>query len=168
MAEESQTVTFAVETAWRSQVAAALADHAERLRRLLPSARIEHVGSTAVPGSVTKGDLDICVLVNGPEFGEAVSRLDAHYARNTGSDWSSEFAAFVAPDGDPAAVGVQLVVAGSAADVFVRWRELLLADAQLRGEYDRLKLRHEGASMESYRAEKSAFIEAALAAHAGG
>jgi GrpB-like predicted nucleotidyltransferase (UPF0157 family) len=42
----------------------------------LPGARVEHVGSTAVPGSLTKGDLDICVIVEGGQF-ERASRVPA-------------------------------------------------------------------------------------------
>jgi GrpB-like predicted nucleotidyltransferase (UPF0157 family) len=163
MAVDSPTVSFASEATWRAQVAEAFARHAEGLRQLLPRARVEHVGSTAVPGSITKGDLDICVIVTSSDFAGAVSRLDECYARNTGSDWTTEFAAFASREREPVDVGVQLVVEGSPADVFVRWRELLLADGHLRSEYDRLKLRHAGGSMDAYRREKSAFIEAALA-----
>jgi GrpB-like predicted nucleotidyltransferase (UPF0157 family) len=163
MAVDSPNVSFASEATWRVQVAEAFARHAEGLRRLLPRARIEHVGSTAVPGSITKGDLDICVIVTASEFPEAVAHLDLGYARNTGSDWTTEFAAFASREREPVDVGVQLVVEGSSADIFVRWRELLIADGQVRSEYDRLKLRHEGGSMDAYRREKSAFIREALA-----
>ena len=33
------------------------------LRPLLPTAEIEHIGATAIPGALTKGDLDVMVRV---------------------------------------------------------------------------------------------------------
>jgi GrpB-like predicted nucleotidyltransferase (UPF0157 family) len=167
MTEDADTVRFDSESVFRSRVAAAFADCSRQLGCLLPNARVEHVGSTAVPESITKGDLDICVIVGAADFAEALKRLEHEYARNTGSDRTEYFAAFVARSAGAVDIGVQLVVAGSPLDVFVRWRDLLLANASLRRQYDDLKRRHHGASMHQYRREKSAFIEAALAATAG-
>jgi len=44
---------------------------------LVPFAAVEHVGSTAVPGSATKGDLDILVRVDRADFENAQFVLDA-------------------------------------------------------------------------------------------
>lgn len=54
-----ERVTFLAEERIRGAVKRALARHRRRLQRLLPLADIVHVGSTAVPGSLTKGDLDL-------------------------------------------------------------------------------------------------------------
>ena len=37
-----------------------------------PGEKIEHVGSTPVPGAVSKGDLDICVSVPALDFKETL------------------------------------------------------------------------------------------------
>ena len=39
-------------------------DEKEKLSVVLPYAEIEHIGATSVPGTITKGDLDINVRVN--------------------------------------------------------------------------------------------------------
>jgi hypothetical protein len=44
-------------------------------------ARVEHIGSTAVPGSLTKGDLDICDIVPAdPELRARYDRLKQEHA----------------------------------------------------------------------------------------
>ena len=132
-----------------------------RIRAELPAAEIVHVGSTAIAGSLTKGDLDIAVRVSPSQFAEAERRLSRMYARNTGSDRNDVFSAFMDASTDPE-LGVQLVVIGSDYDRFGAWLELLRASAQLRREYDDLKRLHEGEPMDVYRAAKSQFIEARL------
>lgn len=154
----SERVSFAPERAFRDDVAAAYEEVGGALRALLPCACLNHVGSTSVPGSLTKGDLDVCVLVSAAAFADADAALARAYARNEGSDRTSTFSAFVA-DAHGVDVGIQLVVEGSTDDVFVAWRDLLNTNPELRAEYDALKRRFEGAPMDDYRAAKSAFIE---------
>jgi len=127
----------------------------------LPYAAVEHVGSTAVPGCLTKGDLDLSIVVSQQQFPQALVILDATFEPNTGSDRNTEFAAFV-DNSYQLPVGLQLAVAGTEADSFVAWRELLLKSADTVERYNHLKSKHQGGDMEQYRAEKSAFIEAAL------
>jgi GrpB-like predicted nucleotidyltransferase (UPF0157 family) len=158
----TETVRFQPEEAVRDAVALAYSEHAARLRSLLPYARIEHVGATAIPGSLTKGDLDICVIVDPERFAEADAVLGEHFARNNGSDRSTSFAAFVA-DGGAVPTGIQLAATGPEADTFLRWRDLLRRSRELREEYDRLKRLHEGGPMDAYRETKSRFIEDVLA-----
>lgn len=157
-----ERVTFAGEAEFRDAVRLAFDEHRRVIAELLPGARIEHVGSTAVPDSLTKGDLDLCVLVLPGDFAAADSRLAGRYARNTGSIHTAEFAAFTA-EGGTVDVGIQLVAAGSEWDTFVRWRDRLRADPALRLAYDALKRRFHGEPMDAYRAAKSAFIHDALA-----
>lgn len=132
-----------------------------KIEAALPSAEICHVGSTAVPGLWTKGDLDVVVRVTASEFSEAEVVLEGMFSRNTGSFRSDEFAAFLDSSTDPD-LGVQLVVIGSSVDNFLAWRHRLESDPQLRREYDELKRRFEGKSMEAYREAKAQFIEARL------
>ena len=134
---------------------------AARLRAILPHAEILHVGSTSIPGTLTKGDLDIAVRVSPDNFHEADRLLGELFNRNTESFRSDEFSAFQDSTSDPES-GVQLVVVGSIPDNFLAWRQLLESDAELRHEYDDLKKRFEGQSMELYRAAKTQFIEAHL------
>ena len=128
-----------------------------KLRHILPYGEFQHVGSTAIPGTLTKGDLDIVVRVLPGKFCEADLRLAELFERNISSFHSNEFSAFQDVTSDPE-LGVQLVAIGSETDHFHMWRQLLESDAELRCEYDELKRSFEGQSMESYREAKAQFI----------
>lgn len=153
-----ERVTFGDEADFREAAHRAYGEHRGALAALLPRARMEHVGSTAVPGSITKGDLDICVIVEPADFAEADALLGGRYRRNLGSIHTAEFAAFIV-DGGAIDVGIQLVAAESRWDAFVRWRDLLRSDPEVLRAYDVLKRRYEGKPMDEYRAAKSEFID---------
>ena len=143
----------------RGRVAEVFAGRRAELEGMLPGARIEHVGSTAVPGSLTKGDLDICVIVAGEEFERASRVLAGRFAVHQPDNWSPTLASFTAPEEDGIAVGVQLVPAGSPDERhFVGWRDRLRADPALRARYDELKLRHRADGMDAYREAKERLI----------
>jgi GrpB-like predicted nucleotidyltransferase (UPF0157 family) len=145
----------------RRRVAAIFARRRAELEALLPGARIEHVGSTAVPGSLTKGDLDICVIVEGGEFERASRVLADRFEIHQPENWSATLASFTAPSEDGIDVGVQLVPAGSTDELnFVGWRDRLRADPELRARYDEVKRRHRTDGIDAYRAAKERLIRA--------
>jgi GrpB-like predicted nucleotidyltransferase (UPF0157 family) len=147
----------------RERVAAIFARRRRELEEMLPGALVEHVGSTAVPGSLTKGDLDICVIVAGEEFGPASRALADRFRIHQPENWSPTLASFIAASEDGIDVGVQLVPAGSPDEhAFVGWRDRLRADRDLRMAYDELKRRHQGDDMDSYRAAKERLIQASI------
>jgi GrpB-like predicted nucleotidyltransferase (UPF0157 family) len=130
---------------------------------MLPGARIEHVGSTAVPGSLTKGDLDICVIVEGAEFERASRVLAERFEIHQPENWSPTLASFTAPSEDGVDVGVQMVPAGSPDELhFVGWRDRLRADPELRARYDELKRRLQDDGVDAYRAAKERLILASI------
>jgi GrpB-like predicted nucleotidyltransferase (UPF0157 family) len=145
----------------RERVAGVFGRRRVELEGLLPGARVEHVGSTAVPGSLTKGDLDICVIVEGEEFERASRVLAQRFEIHQPENWSTTLASFTAPSEDGIDVGVQLVPAGSPDERdFVGWRDRLRADPDLRARYDELKRRHQADGVDAYRAAKERLIEA--------
>jgi GrpB-like predicted nucleotidyltransferase (UPF0157 family) len=156
-----QRVAFVKEESVRALVRSAFRRHQRRLRRLLPEAEILHVGSTAVRGSLTKGDLDIQVRVPGEQFRAARAILAAHYARNTGSPSTPTFASFEQAELAPS-LGIQLTVAGSRYDIFWQITAYLAAHGEVNERYNALKLRYDGRSMAAYRRAKSRFLEALL------
>lgn len=136
------------------------------LAACLPAeATIEHVGATAVPGCLGKGDLDIAVRVPPDRFAACRAVLGRRYPDNPGSVRTADFAAFQDEATEPP-LGIQLVALGSELDVFVRFRDRLRTDRALAGHYNALKQAHAGRPMAAYRAAKDAFIAAALAAPA--
>ncbi|WP_238280623.1 GrpB family protein [Methylobacterium goesingense] len=125
------------------------------------SADIRHVGATAIPGCLTKGDLDLVVRVDAADFPAAEVCLAARFARNAGSIRTEDFAAF-ADDGQPLPLGIQLTVKGGPFDVFHHFADALRGDAGLLERYNALKTRCDGLPMDAYRDEKSRFIAAVL------
>lgn len=137
------------------------------LSAMLPAgADIRHIGATAVPGCLTKGDLDIVVRVAAADFAAADRALASKYARNEGSLRTSEFAAFEDGSRTPH-LGIQLVVIDGPLDVFHQFVEALRRSPELVADYNALKRRFDGADMATYRAAKDAFVERVLThAHA--
>lgn len=155
-----ETVKFRVESKKQSARALELFDQErQEILSLLPNADVQHVGSTAVPGSLTKGDLDIQVRVSAEDFRDAERVLSKAYERNKGSTRTDCFAAFK-DDLTVPPLGVQLTAEGSAVDSFWKFRELLCTRQDLRDAYDALKRRFDGGDMDAYRAEKDRFFEA--------
>jgi GrpB-like predicted nucleotidyltransferase (UPF0157 family) len=132
-----------------------------KLAHVIPAAEIHHIGSTAIPGTLTKGDLDVLVRVSAEDFRVAEAALERMFRRNTGSFRSEAFAAFLDHSTEPD-LGVQLVVRDGEADTFLVWRERLESDPELRRQYDDLKRRFEGKSMDEYREAKAQFISERL------
>ncbi|HYO53680.1 GrpB family protein [Archangium sp.] len=151
------TVRFLPYEQVRERAEDAFREHHAHLSSLLPYADIQHMGSTAIPGARTKGDLDIQVRVPRERFAEAEALLAKHYARNEGSDRTPEFASFQ-DETLPVPLGIQLTVMGGSHDFFSRARDQLLAEPERVAEYDALKVRWEGGSMKVYREEKAAFF----------
>ena len=143
----------------RARVATAFERMRTRLAALLPDARIEHIGSTAVAGSLTKGDLDVCVIVTAADFDAATQTLAGSYSVHQPANWTEALASFIAPLDDGLEIGIQLIVGGGAEeDWFIGWRENLRSDPELRARYDRVKREHAGGSVEGYRAAKERLI----------
>lgn len=140
------------------QVQAAFEALQERLHAILPGkADIQHIGATAIPGCLTKGDLDLCIRVEQKNFPACDTALTKHFPRNTGSDKTDSFAAFHAEN-----AGIQLVVSRSEYDTFTAFRDLLSANPTLLADYNALKQKYHGKPMDEYRKAKSDFIRTAL------
>lgn len=129
----------------------------QRLIRLLPTgSEIMHVGATAIPGCLTKGNLDIMVRVDSDEFGEADRALASLFTRSLAVR-ESTFAAFEDP-GSTLHLGIHLVARGSAYDVFEKFRDRLNASPALLREYNALKREYDGAPMVQYQSARDRFI----------
>lgn len=137
---------------------------AAELRRMLPaSADIRHIGATAVPGCLTKGDLDIVVRVPVEDFGEADLALAARFARNIGSKRTDGFSSFEDGAASPH-LGIQLTVVGGEDDDFHLFAEALRREPELVAQYNALKQAFVGQPMQVYRDAKSAFVTDVLRA----
>ena len=121
------------------------------------------MGATAVPGALTKGDLDLLVRVEEPEFPGAAEALSRHYAIHQPHNWTPALASFTASGADEPPVGIQLVIAGSDADGFFGpFRDALINSQTLLAEYNELKLCLDGLEYERYTERKAQFVERVL------
>lgn len=127
------------------------------IRVLLPAAIIEHIGSSAVPGSLTKGDVDVMVQVEASQFTTARSALDSRFSYNPEMPPEDEFVSY-SGEYQGMDFGIQLVSGNDDQFGFLRWREALKADSELLAKYNRIKQSRADSDMEAYRAAKSALI----------
>ncbi|MFJ7952814.1 GrpB family protein [Lysinibacillus sp. NPDC096418] len=128
----------------------------------MPEADVQHVGSTAVPHSLTKGDLDIQVRVTPELFLKAVQTLSKLYDLNEGSVKTDSFRAFK-DDSTIPPLGVQLTIIDSEYDFFWKFRDVLILNDIFRVEYDELKIEFEGKEMDEYRVAKNEFFQKIMA-----
>ena len=160
-ASNDETVSFLPEDHFRARVQRRFAQLRSELQTAISGAQIEHVGSTAITGALTKGDLDVQVRVSASAYSAAKDRLCELYDVNAGGFSGSDAISFEDYSGEPH-VGIHLTVVGGSGDVQSRFRDLLLAPESLRQDYDDLKRQFEGKSMAKYREAKETFVTRVL------
>ncbi len=160
-APDDELVHFAPEQRFREVVVRLFQRVQAQLQTVLPNADVQHVGSTAIPGSLTKGDLDVQVRVPDTEYAAAKAKLSELYSVNAGGFVADDATSFEDYTTQPP-LGIHLTVVGGSADIQWRFRDLLVASPTLRKQYDELKRRFEGGSMEKYRDAKADFVSRVL------
>lgn len=132
------------------------------VRALVPSARIEHVGASAVPGAISKGDLDVFVGIERREFDTAIRALRKVGYAEKEDTLRTESLCMMETGKYDSPVAIQLVENGSRFEMFLTFRDALRHDGSLLHGYNEMKRNCEGRSEEHYRAAKASFIEEAL------
>ena len=137
---------------------------ADRLSAVLPDAQIEHVGASSIPGALSKGDLDICVIVKREQFANSLVRILALGYQVKVDTLRTEQLCMLIPNvpGDDHAI--QLVEAGSQFQCFLTFRDALRSDPSAVSRYNEVKRRAADQSEEEYRSAKGAFIVEVLKA----
>lgn len=107
-----------------------------RIVKLLPDAEVHHIGATAIPGALTKGDVDVLVLVASEALSQAISVLGQQYAVKQRENWTADFASFGDDTGYALPLGVQVVVKGSENDFLLYLRDYLTAHRSALEEYN--------------------------------
>lgn len=139
-------------------------DVENKIRPYLPNAEIIHVGSTAVPGCLTKGDMDIVVRVAESEFINSIGVLGKIFGRsdrNPPMDDYAEFDFF----GKRLPVSIQLVSINGAYDDFHIVTTILNRDKKILQKFNELKITFNGCDMEDYRQAKNKFFKEIIAAY---
>jgi len=130
-----------------------------RIAQLLPYADIQHIGSTSIPNSLTKGDLDVVVRIPSSEFKHSIEELKFIYDINQPKNWSNTFASFKDDKKLGIDFGAQVVVKDTKSDDFTKLRDILLSNPDLVEEFNIIKEKYEGKSMDEYRKEKADFFQ---------
>jgi GrpB-like predicted nucleotidyltransferase (UPF0157 family) len=128
------------------------------LSSILPDARIEHIGASAVPGAYSRGGVDICVAVPRDGFDEALGVLgEAGYVLRAQEEADDRWAALVAPHA-ALPLRLQLIESGSRHEALIGCRDSLRGDASLLARYNALKIDAGPRGGAAYGAAKARFF----------
>lgn len=144
---------------------AALRTEVERVLSLVravipPGAEVLEVGSTAVPGVIGKGDIDLLARASHEHFDALRGALDAHFERNAGQLSNATYQGYLVPSSFD--VAIQCTVRSGPYDDFEAFLHALREDPSEVSAYNELKRAWDGQSMAAYRVAKATFIERVL------
>ena len=154
-----EIVHFRPSSEFKDSAGLLFAEIKEKLATLLPFADIQHIGATAVPGLLTKGDLDINIRVESDKFDTTVDALKKLFEMNQPHNWTPNYASFKVDTTYDLPVGIQLTVIGTPDDEFLKHRDTLQADPKLVAELNEIKQKFEGKEMSEYREGKGKFYK---------
>ena len=129
---------------------------------VLPHARIEHIGSSAVIGLISKGDLDVFVGVEPQTFADALSKLKSLGYREKKDPLRTPSLCMLVVERYTWDAAIQLVANGSEFEFFLDFRDKLSTCPRLVEQYNELKTQCTGMEADEYRNVKSQFIESTL------
>ena len=151
----------------RSIAETVLAEVTTEMSTILPTARVEHVGSSSIPGALSKGDIDVCIIVAAGQLPKAVSALTARgYVEKTETLRTPQLCMLLSPRRD-IDLALQVIETGSQFEFFMSFRDALRSDPALVTRYNRVKKEALSLSDDQYRQAKSRFIEEVLLARRG-
>ncbi|AUM26505.1 GrpB family protein [Acinetobacter pittii] len=128
---------------------------------LLPFAKIEHIGSSAIPNAISKGDLDIYIEVKPDQFKFAIKRLKTlNFIEKQNTLRTHELCMLESLNNDD--VAFQIVVTDSVFTFFLAFKNKLINSPTLVNEYNQLKLQCSHLDPDQYRTIKSDFINRVL------
>lgn len=133
----------------------------KEISTLLPFAKIEHIGSSAIPNAISKGDLDIYVEVKSDQFEFAIAQLKTlNFIEKQNTLRTHELCMLESLNNDD--VAFQIVVTDSVFTFFLTFKNKLISFPTLVNEYNQLKLQCSHLDPDQYRTIKSDFINRVL------
>ena len=127
---------------------------AAALERLGVDGELVLTGGTCLPGTLTKGDIDLHLRVRPEHFPGAVARLSEAYAAASPDAWADTLAVFDIPGSHP--TGLAVTPLGSEHDQrFHRSWDALRSSPDLLAEYNQIKAT---AHPDDYERKKSDFF----------
>ena len=157
-ADTREPVTLLAPSHYQDAAAAAYEDAELLLTSILPDARIEHVGSSAIPGAYSRGGVDVCVAAPRDAFDEALGVLcEAGYVQRSLDDGADRRATLAAAHGD-VPLTLRLIESGSKHESLMRLRDALRADPTLLARYNAIKIEAGPLGAAAYADAKAAFF----------
>lgn len=133
----------------------------KEISTLLPFAKIEHIGSSAIPNTISKGDLDIYIEVIPEQFEFAIEQLKTlNFIEKQNTLRTHELCMLESLNNDD--VAFQIVVTDSIFTFFLTFKNKLISSPTLVNEYNQLKLQCSHLDPDQYRTIKSDFINRIL------
>lgn len=117
---------------------------ANEVCRLLPKARVEHIGASAIPGAISKGDLDVFVGVDEEELERTVECLERNGYRVKRDTLRNESLCMLETSSYEVPVAMQVVANGSQYEMFLTFRDAVKRSKSLLEEYNQMKHLCEG------------------------
>ena len=133
-----------------------------QLQPYLPHCSIEHIGASAIPGALSKGDLDICVVTQKGQMPTTIDTLlSLGYEKKTDTLQTHQLCMMV-PLENNLDIALQVIEKGSEFEFFLHFRDALIANQQWVRAYNRIKQEAADLPADEYRARKSRFIHFVL------
>ena len=146
----------------KPQVQRIISQLSAQLEALFPDIELHHIGATAIPGALTKGDVDVLLRVSGARFFAVVDVLKRHFTIKQPDNWTPDFASFGDDTSFALPVGIQVVVKDSENDFLLFFRDHFISHPAALAEYNRLKTTHAAEGPEGYWKAKDQFLEKIL------
>jgi len=140
------------------QVKRTLSQVYAQLEALVPDAELHHIGATAIPGALTKGDVDVLLRASGARFQAVVDVLKRHFTIKQPANWTPEFASFGDDTSFELPLGVQVVIKDAREDFLLFLRDYFVSHHDALADYNRLKITHAAEGPEGYWKAKDRFL----------
>ena len=156
-----QAIVLQAAAAYQPQCIALFNHYQAKILLLMPFAQVEHIGASAIPDAISKGDLDIYVGVPEHLLEDAVICLLAHgFTEKTDTFRCAQLCMLEAIEDKQ--VAIQLVALGSVYVFFLAFRDRLRQRPELVVQYNQIKRAAQYLGMDEYRAQKAEFIRHVL------
>ena len=127
------------------------------LKEIIPFSDVQHVGSSSVPGSIGKLDLDFQIRVDEKDFEKTIDILNSNFEEKQKILWKEGFAIFKTIKNN---IPIDLVVTikDSIYDDCYKVRDELRSNKSLLEEYNKLKIKYQGKPYSEYSKAKREFL----------
>lgn len=147
-------VRFKLSEEFAKQINKLFLEQKKNILKLLPHAKVKHIGSTSLRNALTKGDLDVLVTISDKNFKSAIRHLKKAYRANQLNNWTENYASF---KNVKLKFGIQLVTPSNKSG-FSKHLALFKQPEFLK-KYNALKRRYHGKSTRKYRMAKEKFFK---------